>query len=317
MVDGNARVEGVVARKKDLIQSIKSNAVVLACGGFESNPQWRAQYLGKHWDLAKVRGGAFNMGDGLRMAIEIGAKPKGNWSGCHAIFIDADAPQPAIREDTEKTSKRLYIFGLVVNADGLRFLDEGEDDMTLTYARFGQHLLTQPQRIGFQIFDAKGYKTITTSNLLHDYIDAPYTMADSLEELAQKLGIDADNLRKTVADFNGSIQPGGRTNYYKLAGEPEDRQTVGITPPKSSCAFPLTAPPFYAYANCCGITFTFGGLSINRRAQVLDGSDRPIAGLYAAGGIIGGLFYNNYPGATGLTAGAVFARIAGANAASD
>ena len=141
---------------------MKSKAVILSCGGFESNPEWRARYLGKNWDLVKVRGTRYNMGDGLKMTMDIGAQPTGHWSCCHAIFIEADAPQPAIREDTEKTSKRAYAYGLVVNVDGKRFVDEGEDQIAFTYARYGQYVLEQPQRIAFQIFDSKIHPFLRT-----------------------------------------------------------------------------------------------------------------------------------------------------------
>jgi tricarballylate dehydrogenase len=317
LLDENDKVIGVTAKSNGRKQDIKAKAVVLACGGFESNPEWRARYLGPNWDMAKVRGTMYNMGEGLKMAMDIGAQPTGNWSGCHAIFIDADAPQPAVREDTDKSSKRLYIFGLVLNANGDRFLDEGEDNVDLTYARFGKHLLTQPQRTGFQLFDAKGYATITQAGIFHDYVNAPYTRADTIEDLAQKLGMDPKKLSKTVMDFNAGIRPGGVTNWYKIANMPQDQHAEGITPEKSSCALPIDQPPYYAYAINCGITFTYGGIRVNRRAQVLDTSDNPIPGLYASGEIIGGLFYNNYPGATGQLSGAVFARIAGTNSVQD
>lgn len=317
LVDPKGSVVGVTAKSKNDLQDIRSKAVILACGGFESNPAWRARYLGKNWDLAKVRGTPYNMGDGLKMAMDIGAQPTGHWSCCHAIFIDADAPVPAIREDTDKSSKRFYIFGLVLNADGERFLDEGEDDVSMTYSRYGKHLLDQPQRMGFQLYDAKGYATITQGGIFHDYVGAPYTKADTLEALAEKLGMNTVTLTETVKKHNDAIQAGGVTNWYKIAGMPEDQHTEGLTPAKSSCAFPIDEPPYYAYPISCGITFTYGGIKVNRRAQVLDNGDNPIPGLYAAGEIIGGLFYNNYPGATGQLTGAVFARIAGATAAGD
>ena len=317
LLDDNDRVIGVNAKSNGSKQDIMAKAVILACGGFESNPEWRARYLGPNWDLAKVRGTMYNMGDGLKMAMDIGAQPTGHWSCCHAIFIDADAPQPPVREDTDKSSKRLYIFGLVLNVNGERFLNEGEDNVDLTYSRFGKHLLTQPQRMGFQLFDAKGYGTITQGGIFHDYVHVPYTKAETIEELAQKLGMDPGKLAKTVNDHNAAIKPGGVTHWYKIANMPQDQHTEGITPEKSSCALPLDQPPYYAYAIHCGITFTYGGIKVNRRAQVLDTSDKPIPGLYAAGEIIGGLFFNNYPGATGQLTGAVFAHIAGTNAVQD
>jgi len=314
--DVSGRVCGVRVRNKGEMQEIKCKAAILACGGFESNPQWRAQYLGKGWDMVKVRGTRYNMGDGLRMALEIGAQPTGNWSGCHAIFIDADAPQPAIREDTEKTSRRTYNLGIIVNIDGKRFVDEGEDEIVFTYARFGQTVISQPQRIAFQVFDSKIQPILKT---LSDYSGAPYTAGDTIEELADKLGIDPECFKQTVKEYNDASKPGGTLDPTRMAGllQGENRQAQGILPLKSNWAYPMDKPPFYAYPVCCGITFTFGGIKINKRAQVLDNYDNPIPGLYASGEIVGGFFYNNYPGATGLCSGVVFGRIAGANAATD
>ncbi len=313
--DLKGRVHGVHASSKGASQDIKSKAVILSCGGFEANPQWRAQYLGKNWDLAKVRGTRYNMGDGLRMAIEIGARPYGNWGGCHATFIAADAPQPAIREETDTTSKRRYEYGLVVNLDGKRFLDEGAEEHTFTYAKYGQHALAQPQRVAFQIFDSKVYPVLKT---ISDYSAAAYTAADTIEELADKLAINPEGLAKTVKEYNEASRPGGWVKDRLM--DPimgESRQALGISPTKLNFAYPLDKPPFYCYAVCCGITFTFGGLKVNKRAQVLDHLDNPIPGLYASGEIIGGIFYNNYPGATGQCSGIVFGRIAGASAATD
>lgn len=313
LVDLGGRVYGLTVHSKDTFQDIKSKAVILSCGGFESNPEWRARYLGKNWDLVKVRGTRYNMGDGLKMTMDIGAQPTGHWSSCHAIFIEADAPQPAIREDTEKTSKRAYAYGLVVNVDGKRFVDEGEDQIAFTYARYGQYVLEQPQRIAFQIFDSKIHPFLRT---ISDYSAASYIEGDTIEELAEKLAVNPQFVATTVKEYNESIRPGGALTIPDRTGM-ENKHTEGISPPKSNWAYPIDTPPFYAYPIVCGITFTFGGLKVNQRAQVLDTLDQPIPGLYASGEIIGGLFYNNYPGACGQMTGVVFARIAGANAATD
>lgn len=318
LVDESGKVCGVSTRSRSGLKDYTAKAVILSCGGFEANPEWRARYLGPNWDLAKVRGGQFNMGDGIRMALDIGAQPFGHWSGCHATFIEADAPQPAIREDTEKTSKRMYIFGLCVNALGERFVDEGYDSTENTYARYGQYALSQPERLVFQLFDANGYKTVIEGAIFQDYLNAPYTKADSIEELADKLGIAADTLAKTVSEYNETAGvPGGNNHWYQFTGRPEDAHTEGLALPKSSCAYPLDTPPYYAYAVTCGITFTYGGLKANKRGQVLAAGDVPILGLYASGEILGGVFYQNYAGACGQLTGAVFATISGKNAVLD
>ena len=190
--------------------------------------------------------------------------------------------------------------------------------MENTYARYGQHALSQPERLVFQLFDANGYQTVIEGAIFQDYINAPYTKADTIKELAEKLGIPADTLVKTVSDYNRTAGvPGGNNHWYKFTGRAEDAHTEGLELPKSSCAFPLDTPPYYAYAVTCGITFTYGGLKVNKRGQVLAAGDVPIQGLYASGEILGGIFYHNYAGACGQLTGAVFATIAGKNAVLD
>jgi tricarballylate dehydrogenase len=116
---------------------------------------------------------------------------------------------------------------------------------------------------------------------------------------------------ETLRAFNAAV----RTDIPFDPNIKDGRAAAGLSPPKSNWANRLEQPPFEAYAVTCGITFTFGGLKIDRRAQVLDQDGALIGGLYAAGEMVGGLFYHNYPGGSGLTAGAVFGRIAGASAA--
>lgn len=317
--DEKGKVYGVKSKSRtEGFRDYTAKSVILACGGWEANPEWRARYLGLNWDLAKVRGSQFNMGDGIKMAMNLGARPHGNWSACHAIFIEADAPQPSIREDTDKNSKRMYIFGLIVNVNGERYIDEGYSSTENTYSRYGKTALTQPERIVFQLFDAKGYKNLIEGGVFHDYLNAPYTKGDTLEELADKLGMPVDALVKTVTDYNAAAGvPGGNNHWYKFAGAKEDVHTEGLPLPKSSCAFPLDEPPYYAYAVECGITFTYGGLKTNKRGQVVDHGDMPIEGLYACGEILGGTFYQNYAGALGQLTGAVTATISGKNAVAD
>ena len=194
-----------------------------------------------------------------------------------------------------------------VNVDGKRFVDEGADFRNYTYAKYGREILKQPQRAAFQIFDQK------TKHLLRDeYFIQQVTSveANTIEQLANNLGVDEEELSKTVETYNASVVD-GEFNPTELDG----KHTVGISPPKSNWAQKLDTPPYLGYAVTCGITFTFGGLKIDKQCQVRDTSDIPIPGLYAAGELTGGIFYNNYPGGAGLMAGAVFGRIAGSNAA--
>jgi tricarballylate dehydrogenase len=267
----------------------------------------RARYLGPGWGLAKVRGTQFNTGDEIRMALDIGGQSHGHWSGCHAVAWDLNAPPYGDRVIADLFQKHSYQFGLIVNVDGKRFVDEGADFRNYTYVKYGREILYQPQRAAFQLFDDK------TRHLLREEYFIPQTSmvrAQSIEELADGLGVDRDGLVRTVTEFNAAVRE-GEFNPTVLDG----KGTAGIDPPKSNWAQSLDTPPYLGYAVTCGITFTFGGLRIDNRGRALDTEDAPIPGLYAAGELVGGLFYNNYPGGAGLMAGAVFGRVAGSSAA--
>jgi tricarballylate dehydrogenase len=186
-------------------------------------------------------------------------------------------------------------------------VDEGADFRNYTYARYGREILKQPQRAAFQIFDAKAVPLLRDE---YRIAQATKATADTIAELAAALGIDADGLARTVDAFNASVQPAA-FDPTRLDG----KGTTGIAPPKSNWAQPIDTPPYAGYAVTCGITFTFGGLRIDARAQVLDGDERPIRGLFAAGELVGGLFYFNYAGGSGLMAGAVLGKVAGESAA--
>ncbi len=302
-------VHGVRVKRQGKTVDVRAKAVVLATGGFEANAEWRTRYLGPGWDLAKVRGTRFNTGDGIRMALEIGASPSGNWSGCHAVGWDLNAPEFGDLAVGDAFQKHSYPFGIMVNARGERFLDEGAEFRNYTYAKYGRVILEQPGRFAWQVFDRK-----VTHLLRDEYRIRRVTKvkADTLEDLAGKLeGVDAKRFLETVKDFNAAVQ----TDVPFNPNVKDGRGTVGLEVPKSNWANTIDAPPFEAFAVTCGITFTFGGLRINTDAQVMDTDGDPIPGLYAAGELVGGVFYFNYPGGTGLMSGAVFGRIAGASAA--
>ncbi len=288
---------------------IEAGAVVLASGGFESNAEMRTSYLGPGWDLAKVRGTRHNMGDGIRMGLEAGAEPYGNWSGCHAVGWDMNAPPYGDLSVGDGFQKHSYPFGIMVNAQGLRFLDEGADFRNYTYAKYGREILAQLGQFAWQIFDAK------VSHLLRDEYrirQVTRVTADSIADLAAKLeGVDAGALERTVAEFNVAVQ----SDIPFDPNVKDGRGTAGLDIAKSNWANILDTPPFEAYGVTCGVTFTFGGLHIDGSGRVLDVAVDPIPGLYAAGELVGGLFYFNYPGGTGLTSGAVFGHLAGGGAA--
>jgi len=308
LYDGE-RVSGVRAKHKGKNAEFHAKTVVLACGGFEANPEWRTRYLGPGWELAKVRGSRFNVGDGLKMALDIGAAPYGNWSGCHATGWDRNAPEFGDVNVGDQFQKHSYLFGLLINAEGKRFVDEGWDFHAFTYAKYGGEVLKQPGQFSWQVFDSK-VKNLLRSEYRIKFVTK--VSANTLEELAPKLeGVNAENFLKTVRAYNAAVKKDVKFDHTIKDG----KCTVGIEPQKSNWAQPLDTPPYDAYATTCGITFTFGGLRIDKdTGQVLDVNFHPIAGLYTAGEMVGGLFYFNYPSGTGLVSGAVFGRLAGASA---
>lgn len=287
---------------------IGARAVILASGGFEADATMRATHLGPGWDLAKVRGTPYNTGDGLTAAIAIGAAPAGQWSGCHAIAWDAEAPAHGDHAVTNRFSRQAYPFGLVVNQVGARFLDEGADFRNYTYAKYGAEILKQPGGVAFQLFDATTLPLISAVD--YSTADGSRYEADSLAALAEKIGLDPGALERTIKAYNASIRSVPFDPTIK-----DGRGTDGIDPPKSNWAQALATPPFVAFAVTCGITFTFGGVRIAPDAQILRSDGTAIKGLFACGEMVGGLFYHNYPGGSGLTAGTVFGIRAGRAAA--
>ncbi|MCR5856390.1 FAD-dependent tricarballylate dehydrogenase TcuA [Mesorhizobium sp. J428] len=307
--DEAAGVTGVKALLDGELREITARAVVLACGGFEANAEWRAKYLGPGWDLAKVRGSRFNTGDGLAMALKIGAQPYGHWSGCHATAWERYAADFGDLATTPHYQRHSYTFGIVVNVKGERFIDEGADFRNYTYAKYGHEVLKQPEQVAWQIYDGKVLHLLTD-----EYRTRSVTKlrSDTLEGLiAQMEEVDRDQIRRTIEEYNAAVDQDVPFNANTLDG----RSARGLKVPRSNWANTIDTGPFEAYAVTCGITFTFGGVRITKEGQVSDTNGRPIPGLFAAGEMVGGIFYFNYPGASGLTSGTVFGRLAGRHAA--
>ncbi len=307
---GRAGVEGIRIIADRVEEEIRARAVVLACGGFEANREWRTRYFGPGWDLAKVRGSRYNTGDGIRMALKIGAQPCGNWSGGHATDWDLNAPEYGdLTTGVIAYDKQSYPFSIMLNTNGVRFVDEGADFRNYTYAKYGRIILEQPAQSCWQIFDSKVLHLLRNAYRIKQVTKVT---ANTLDELVSKLdGVNKEQALKTIKEFNAAVKQDVPFNPNVLDG----RGTTGLTIPKSNWAHTIDAPPFAAYAVTCGITFTFGGLKITTKAQVVDVGEKPIPGLYAAGELVGGIFYFNYPGGSGLMNGAVFGRVAGENAA--
>lgn len=308
LIKEDERIQGVVVKKENEEVLVRTNSVVLACGSFEANHAWRVKYLGEEWKHAIVRGTEFNTGDGIKMALEVGAQPYGDWSMCHSIGTDANAPRVGdFTKPGDIFKKHSYPLGIMVNKEGKRFVDEGADFRNYTYAKYGREILKQPGNIAYQIYDQKVRPMLRKE---YDLEEATCIKADTLEELANKLDINKEEFLKTVEDYNQAVQD-GQYDPAILDG----KGTKGIHPPKSNWALTIDEPPFYAYPVTCGITFCFGAIKANSKGEVLDKNDQPIPGLYAAGEMIGGIFYHNYPGGSGLMSGAVFGRTAGKSAA--
>ena len=186
LIDEGGRIGGVIARRGEDDIAIRARRVILACGGFEANTEWRTRYLGPSWDLAKVRGSRFNTGDGLRMALACGAVPFGNWSGCHSASWDLNAPDLNELQYGAVFKRDDYLEGIVVNADGERFFDEGADIRALTYAKLGRAILAQPGQVAWQIFDKQG-----AARLHGEY------------RVKQSARFKADTLEALIAQFDG------------------------------------------------------------------------------------------------------------------
>jgi tricarballylate dehydrogenase len=242
------------------------------------------------------------------MALDIGASPVGNWSGCHAVAWEMNAPEFGDIAVGDNFQKHSYPWGIMVNAEGRRFVDEGADFRNFTYAKYGARILAQTGHFAWQIFDRK------VTHLLRDEYrirQVTKVTGSTLSELAAKLeGVDREAFMDELAAYNEAVDTSVTFNPNIKDG----RRTHGLRIEKSNWANRIDEGPFEAYAVTCGITFTFGGLRIDGEARVLDTDMRPIPGLFAAGELVGGLFYFNYPGGSGLTSGSVFGRIAGTNA---
>jgi tricarballylate dehydrogenase len=301
--DENRRIVGVEAFVEDERTRFDADAVILAAGDYGSSKEKRVRYYGTGYEHMKVRGSRYNTGEALDMALDIDAKSEGEWSGAHMAIIDAGSP------DVEGGITRIdgYQYGVIINQEGERFVDEGEDSRAHTYAKFGQRIFEQPYHEAFIIVDSK-----VVDDVAHMGPSRPVT-GDSIKELARRLDIEnVEQTIETIEEFNAACDP----DEYR-PNELDGNSAEGITPPKSNWALPLDEPPYRGYPVTGGYTFGFGGVGITPEARVLDTRDEVIPGFYAAGNSTGGLFYANYPGGTGLTNAAVFGRIAGENAAED
>ncbi|WP_432798560.1 FAD-dependent tricarballylate dehydrogenase TcuA [Poriferisphaera sp. WC338] len=308
ITNDKGHVQGVIARDAQGDLHHYDGAVVIGSGGFEANSAMRAQYLGPEWCDVRQRCVKFNTGEMIVAAINAGAGQKGHWSGAHITPIDPDSPFVGGLDTKEKTNRLGFSWGVTVNKDGHRFIDEGKHWNNQIYVEMGKALLYQPGQVGYQIFDARGVKYCEPNYELQKQF---YT-GDKLEKLAQKAGINPDTMMQTIEAYNKAVKKNdGGYDPTTLDG----KKTKGLPIPKTNWALPIKKAPFYIYPVVPGVTFTFGGLASNTKCEILDAAGHSIPGLYGCGEATGGYFYYAYPTGSGLIKGSVTGRCAGRHAA--
>lgn len=284
----------------NLSRNVRAKAVVVASGGFQANLEWLKEYWGESADNFIIRGTPYDKGRLLRVLLDNGVKPVGDPRQCHAVAVDARAPK---FDGGIVTRLDCVPFGIVVNKHAKRFYDEGEDFWPKRYAIWGRLVARQPEQIAFSIIDSKSIDLFIPSVF-------PPIQADSISELATKLELDPAALEETVTAFNNATRPGTFD-----ATVLDDCQTEGLEPPKSHWARSLDTSPFYGYPLRPGITFTYLGVTVNERAQVIMQNGEPVPNIFAAGEIMAGnILGKGYLAGFGLTIGTVFGRVAGKEA---
>jgi tricarballylate dehydrogenase len=289
-----ARIEGVAT-------NVRAGALIAAAGGFEANIDWLKQYWGEAAENFHVRGTRYNQGSILRLLLDQGVQEVGDPSQCHAVAIDARAPK---YDGGIITRLDCVVFGIVINKEGRRFYDEGEDIWPKRYAIWGRLVAAQPDQIAYIVFDS------TSLNL---YIPSlfPAVEAATIRELAEKFELEPEVLERTVADFNAAVRP-GTFNRDDL----DNCRTEGLTPPKSHWARRIERPPFYGYPVRPGITFTYLGARVDKESRMVMNTGARAANMFAAGEIMAGnVLGRGYAAGIGMTIGSVFGRIAGREAA--
>jgi tricarballylate dehydrogenase len=283
------------------IQRVRGRALVLAAGGFESNLEWLRQIWGEAATNFIVRGTPYNTGTLLKLMLDAGAQSVGDARQCHAIAVDARAPK---FDGGIVTRLDSIPFGIVVNRNGERFYDEGEDLWPKRYATWGSLIARQPGQIAFSVVDAKALGLFLPSVF-------PPIVADSMPALAAALDLPAAAFEATVHGFNRAVRDGD----FDPAALDACR-TEGLRPDKTHWARRLDTPPFTAYPLRPGITFTYLGLKVDDRARVLMADGHAADNICAAGEIMAGnVLRKGYTAGIGMTIGTVFGRIAGAEAA--
>lgn len=315
IIQENSKITGIRCTHHGKEVILPCDAIVLGCGGFEANKELRKKYLGEKWGDAKVRGTRHNLGKGIEMATQVGASLNGFFGGCHATPMDKNMPEYGNLEiphiERKQYRKISYLFGVMLNSEGKRFVDEGLDMRNYTYAQFGKAILEQPNNVAWQFFDAKVAPYLYAEYRVYH---ASFVEGNSLEEIINQLeGIDKTQALETLKTYNQAAEKNKDIPFDPTLKD--GKSTVGLPLNKTNWANVLDTPPFRAYPVTSGITFTYGGVKVNKKGEVLNENNEPVAGLFACGEMVGGVFYHGYPGGSGLTSGTVFGRYSGASAA--
>ncbi|MTI18120.1 FAD-dependent tricarballylate dehydrogenase TcuA [Rhodobacteraceae bacterium RKSG542] len=279
----------------------KAKTLVASAGGFEANLEWLEEAWGPTAKNFLIRGTPYNRGDLLKTLLACGAQQIGDPKQCHAVAIDGRAPK---FDGGIVTRVDCVSLGIVVNVNGERFYDEGEDFWPKRYAIWGRLVAGQPEQLAHVIIDKK------SEGMFMPPVFKP-EVADTIPELAAKIGVPVETLEQTVSDFNAAVVDGA-FNHTEL----DDCHTEGLAVNKTHWARTIDKPPFRAFSLRPGITFTYLGVGVNERAQMLMDDGKPSANVFAAGEIMAGnVLGEGYLAGIGMTIGGVFGRIAGKEAA--
>jgi tricarballylate dehydrogenase len=282
-------------------RELRAKTVVACAGGFESNLTWLREAWGAVADNFIIRGTPFNTGRVLRSLLDQGATSIGDPTQGHCVAIDARSPK---FDGGICTRVDCVSLGIVVNAAAERFYDEGEDFWPKRYAIWGRLVAGQPGQIAYSIIDAKAIGKFMPP------VYPPYR-GEALADIAGAFGIDAGRLQRTVDEFNSAVRAG--TFDHTLL---DDCRTEGLAPAKSHWARPIDTPPYFAYPLRPGLTFTYLGVAINERAEVIFEDGKPSGNVFAAGEIMAGnVLGQGYLAGIGMAIGTTFGRIAGREAA--
>ena len=297
----DGRVRTVEMSIQGFPATVRAKAVVAASGGFQANIDWLKEYWGEAAENFLIRGTPYAKGRVMRNLFDQGVAPVSDPTQFHAVAIDARGPKfdggIVTRLDT-------VIYSIMVNREAQRFYDEGQDVWPKRYAIWGRLVAQQPGQIAYSIIDAKSEQLFMPSVF-------PAIRANTIAELAGRLGLNPAALEKTVREFNTAVQP-GVFNPHALDG----CTTKNLEPPKTNWARPLDTPPYTAYPMRPGITFTYLGVKVNDRAQVVMKDGRAVDNLFAAGEIMAGnILGKGYLAGFGMAIGTVFGLIAGREAA--